>query len=204
MDYYKAVRATANPAEFESRNGNGATVWQMGVTRIARGVHGFSACANPAALFLTKKNYLFDEGVDLVMLVRLIDVFRCDGVHTVGAACTPVRIVPLEEWRSKVAGHMVLTTLAGDVYRLVDGVPHNEPDDTEPAVVLANGTQLFYKHGRLHRERDRPAVISRNLKRWYWNGELHRDGCLPAVLPTNVGRRKGGTSWYCHGKRVMI
>lgn len=209
MDYYKAVRATATPGVYESRNGNGDTLWQMGVTRIARSVHGFSACANPAALFLTKNNYSFVEGTDLVMLVRLIDIFWCDGVRTIGVACTPVRIVPLEEWRRKVAGHTLLATPAGDVYRLVDGVPHNESDDTEPAVRLANGTQLYYKHGRLHRDDDKPAII-RNLstkkwsiKKWYRDGVLHRDGCLPAFIGA-TGKGVVMSKWYCHGKRVEM
>lgn len=66
-----------------------------------------------------------------------------------------------------------------------------------PALFWTNGTQLWYKHGKLHREGDLPAfVTSRGTHMWYKNDKLHRDGKLPAVI-----RADGRREWWKHGKR---
>lgn len=54
----------------------------------------------------------------------------------------------------------------------------------------------YYKHGKLHRENDLPAVEYVNGdKFWYKDGKLHREGGMPAVILSN------GTSYYKDGKR---
>ena len=56
----------------------------------------------------------------------------------------------------------------------------------------------FYKNHRLHRDRDKPAVIySNGTRRYYKNGELHRDEDKPAVIYPN-GRKR----YYKNGKFI--
>jgi len=59
--------------------------------------------------------------------------------------------------------------------------PHSYDDN--PAEIDENGTQKWYKDGKLHRGGDRPALITANgTQEWFKDGELHRDGDLPAVI----------------------
>lgn len=51
-----------------------------------------------------------------------------------------------------------------------------------PAVVYNDGSKEWYKNGILHRDGDKPAVISNGMKVWYKNGQIHRDGDKPAVI----------------------
>ena len=48
-------------------------------------------------------------------------------------------------------------------------------------LVIANGTQRWYKEDKLHRDGDLPAFIGADgTQRWYKEDKLHRDGDLPA------------------------
>jgi hypothetical protein len=52
-----------------------------------------------------------------------------------------------------------------------------------PAIIYSNGTQLWYKNGKRHRDNDMPAVIySNGTQEWYKNGKLHRDNDMPAII----------------------
>ena len=74
-------------------------------------------------------------------------------------------------------------------------VYHNDKD--QPAVIHANGTQLWYQDGQRHREGDKPALISANGDQyWYQHDQLHREGDQPAVIYPN-----GHQEWYQHGQR---
>jgi hypothetical protein len=47
----------------------------------------------------------------------------------------------------------------------------------------------------LHRENDLPAIIRWNgTQEWYKNGKLHRDGDLPAIIGANRFQ-----AWYKNG-----
>ena len=62
-----------------------------------------------------------------------------------------------------------------------------------PAVICANGDQIWYQHGREHRL-DGPAIerVS-GRKEWYVKGKLHRlDG--PAIIDPDIGEE-----WYQDG-----
>lgn len=86
-----------------------------------------------------------------------------------------------------------------------EGQLHREND--LPAVVFANGTQHWFRNGKLHRDskdqkgKTLPAVIAKGNKMWYSNGNLHRDDVngageqLPAVKWAN-----GTKKWYIDGK----
>jgi hypothetical protein len=72
-------------------------------------------------------------------------------------------------------------------------------DGDLPAVVWENGSQRWYKHGKLHRSFDLPAAVwPDGTQWWYHHGECHRDGDLPAVVEPD------GTQfwylWYQHGE----
>ena len=57
------------------------------------------------------------------------------------------------------------------------------------------GISEWYKHGKLHREGDLPAVEgSRGHKEWWVDGRRHREGGNPAVI-----RSTGVCSWYEKG-----
>jgi hypothetical protein len=68
-------------------------------------------------------------------------------------------------------------------------------DNDLPAVIYADGSQIWYQNGKLHRDNDLPAVIWANgTQYWYKNDELHRDNDLPAIVFAN-----GTQYWYQHG-----
>jgi len=68
-------------------------------------------------------------------------------------------------------------------------------DNDLPAIIRANGTQLWYKKGKWHRDNDKPAVIHADgTQEWYKKGQLHRDNDLPAIICAN-----GDQEWYKEG-----
>jgi hypothetical protein len=62
-----------------------------------------------------------------------------------------------------------------------------------------NGSNKYwYKGGKKHRERDKPAMIwSRRSKWWYWNGKLHREGDKPAMIYWD-----GTEEYWENGERI--
>jgi flagellar basal body L-ring protein FlgH len=71
-------------------------------------------------------------------------------------------------------------------------------DGDFPAVVRIDGTQFWYKKGKLHRDGDKPAIIwADGKKEWYKKGKRHRDGGKPAVICTNRI-----SQWWRNGERV--
>jgi len=77
----------------------------------------------------------------------------------------------------------------------LNGLLHSKDD--QPAITYFNSSEkCWYKYGLLHRNGDKPAVISENqYKYWYKDGELHRDGDKPASITPNGYKR-----WYQKGK----
>ena len=83
----------------------------------------------------------------------------------------------------------------GDVEYRLNGKLHNDKD--QPAVIHANGDQFWYQHGQRHREGDQPAVIFANgTQHWYQHGQPHREGDQPAIISAN-----GDQYWYQHDQR---
>ena len=55
----------------------------------------------------------------------------------------------------------------------------------------------WYKHGRIHRENDEPAIIySTGVKMWYKDGKLHRYNNPAVVWPS------GKRAWYYNGEFI--
>jgi hypothetical protein len=79
----------------------------------------------------------------------------------------------------------IMESFPGLVFHRVNG----------PAVIRADGTQEWWRYGRLHRENDEPAVIGANGRQiWYQNGWHHRvDG--PAIVCPS-----GYTAWFRNGR----
>ena len=118
-------------------------------------------------------------------------------------------------------GRLVKEERNGKTY--ANGVLHSFED--KPAEIWDNGTQVWYKKGKIDRNDDLPAVIHADgTQEWYKNGEPHRDGDLPAVISENgiqwwhnygQFRRDGGLPavisengiqiqmWYKYGKRYL-
>ncbi len=42
----------------------------------------------------------------------------------------------------------------------------------EPAITMPDGTRLWYQNGKLHRELEKPAVVSQNEVSFYFDGKL--------------------------------
>jgi hypothetical protein len=67
--------------------------------------------------------------------------------------------------------------------------------DSDQPAIISKGKCIYARDGLFYREEDRPAYESLSLKMWYdVNGLLHRDGDLPAVEDVRESR------WYSHGK----
>jgi len=67
------------------------------------------------------------------------------------------------------------------IWRNKNGQLHRDND--KPAVISDNGTQYWYKEGQLHRDHDKPAVIYANgTQEWYKEGKCHRENDLPSVI----------------------
>lgn len=76
-----------------------------------------------------------------------------------------------------------------------NGKLHRDKD--QPAIVIDIDHREWWKHGNLHRDGDEPAVIhSSGSKEWYKNGNLHRDGDEPAIIHSS-----GTKEYWKHGKR---
>ena len=61
-----------------------------------------------------------------------------------------------------------------------------------------DGTREWYRHGKLHRDGDKPAIEDADGGReWYRDGKRHRDGDKPAVEHPN-----GTREWWVDGKRI--
>ena len=66
-------------------------------------------------------------------------------------------------------------------------------DNDQPAVIDADGTQMWFIHDTPHRDNDQPAVIDADgsqewyikgelsYQEYYINGQLHRDNYQPAT-----------------------
>ena len=103
------------------------------------------------------------------------------------------------------------------------GVLHRDTIDKEtgevnPAVIASYGTKSWYKNGNLHRDDDKPALMTSIMNAWYREGKLHRIG-KPAQINTYTGEERyyqdgllhnesgpaiimgnGDRHWYCKGK----
>jgi hypothetical protein len=77
---------------------------------------------------------------------------------------------------------------------LLDGKLHREHD--RPALISNSGAREWRRYGHLHRDHNRPAYIVGGLLEWYRDGRYHRDNDRPAHINANDGDRV----WYHHGK----
>ena len=77
------------------------------------------------------------------------------------------------------------------------GAQHRDFD--LPAVITTSGHALWFRHGKLHRDGDKPAYISRTKQHWIQDGEFHRENDLPARIEGQPGRQT--LEWYQHGQR---
>lgn len=64
-------------------------------------------------------------------------------------------------------------------------------------VTDSDKTRWHYLSGKVHRDNDKPAVISRDKATmcWFQNDVIHRDNDLPAMVESN-----GYKEWYQKGK----
>ena len=78
--------------------------------------------------------------------------------------------------------------------------------DGAPAVVDDRGLQMWYNHGKLHRDGDMPAITWSDHEgfEWWNDGKRHRDGKEPAVIRHGYSRygKLDTSQWWKHGERV--
>lgn len=200
---FKAVKRTADPRVFASIHGG--TIWRIGHTNLWKGAgapklceDGFHACPNPAAPYVL--NFGYKAGQDPMLEVLLEDSVTFDGVKAVGRKCTPLRIVPMKEWRRLVSVPSVLayTNGKGLEYHTRYGKLHRADD--LPAVLEPTGRRQWWKYGYKHRADDQPAVVVPGYKQeWWMHGRLHRDGNKPAVV-----WHSGTLEWWQNGVRERV
>lgn len=83
-----------------------------------------------------------------------------------------------------------------DFYWHKNGLLHR--DDDKPAVISEHALE-WYQNGVLHRKNDKPAlVLDTGFREWYKNGQLHRDHDRPALI-ANYSRKQ----WYKNGKEYF-
>lgn len=93
----------------------------------------------------------------------------------------------------------------GETYYYKDGFLHRDGD--KPAIVSIGyeGTFLaWYQYDLLHRENDKPATIDsgyEDIYQWYEHGTVHRAGNRPAVIYKCAGETSG-LQWFSHGIKI--
>ena len=81
----------------------------------------------------------------------------------------------------------------GSVIYTHNGVPHRHDG---PAMINADGTQMWFRHGERHRE-DGPAIeYADGSKHWYQNNVLHR------ARGAAIEEPNGTRHWYHHGQVI--
>jgi len=87
-----------------------------------------------------------------------------------------------------------------EYYKIVDGFHVLHRDNDLPATIRPNGSQRWYKDGKLHRDNDLPSVIYPDgTKYWHKDGNLHRDSDLPCII-----RSDGRKEWWKNGIFIEI
>lgn len=83
----------------------------------------------------------------------------------------------------------------GDLIWKKNGKLHRDGD--KPAVISANGSLAWYQNNQLHRDNDKPAYIGRyGSLGWYQNDQMHRL-CGPArIYP------RGTLEWCISGENI--
>jgi hypothetical protein len=69
---------------------------------------------------------------------------------------------------------------------------HREGD--RPAIIWSDGTEIYYKRGKKHRENGPAAIFLDGHEEWYFEGKFHRIG--GPALTTSDGR----TYFYINGE----
>jgi hypothetical protein len=76
--------------------------------------------------------------------------------------------------------------------RHVNGVLHSLSDI---CTTRSNGTKHWYRHGKKHREGDKPALETlHGYLEWWWHGLRHREEDKPAIQ-----QRNGFQEWWRKG-----
>lgn len=84
-------------------------------------------------------------------------------------------------------------TYSNRYYWYRHGLLHRDND--KPAVVWNNGPKEWFHNGSTRCNEDQPAVIfSDGMREWYKHGARHRDRDLPAIIYAD-----GSTAYYKHG-----
>ena len=102
---------------------------------------------------------------------------------------TPTEFRAIQESLKNEAGAAICND-DGLIWRDENGLTHREGD--LPALISYFGTCVWYRHGVLHRDFGRPAVIRSFIKEWHYHGKQFRPDNKPAFINESTGRLE----WY--------
>jgi hypothetical protein len=209
--YYKAVkrvvdavtgkvylRPNMNSEEFDFKVGKTYYLPNADPPRVCE--NGFHACEHPAAILTGPFGYDFH---DVLLEVELHGKLDTDGFKTAGE----IMIVRAEISWKQAFETCGLTWKAPSPDKRqysfdYEGRLHSY--DGEPAASKGDLWQMWYDHGKIHRDDDMPAVIDngkpgcQSYKKWYKHGRLHRCGDLPALVKIKTAG-SSRQEWYVDG-----
>jgi hypothetical protein len=128
-----------------------------------------------------------------IALQYTVNKYPSPSVYTILSLVSCKFIIPTPILQEHYLRKYVAT---GDImYKLTPSNKLHSPMGDLPAVVYADGCQVWCKNGHRHRDGDLPAVIRADGRQeWYKNDQCHRDGDLPAIIYAC-----GGQQWYING-----
>lgn len=88
-------------------------------------------------------------------------------------------------------------------YTTVDGELHSVDD--APAMVYPDGTQWWYRGGKVHRDGAAAILWHNGVEEWFQDGKRHRDDGPAVSLPDEDGithSRRGLKEWWVQGKMI--
>ena len=123
---------------------------------------------------------------------KLINVDeRCGTLNALSRVCL-ITAVHVRERTSELQALLRFKGANGFTYL---GCKLHSFDDV-PALARDDGTQMWFRHGREHRDKDLPAVVwGEGGREWYRDGVQHRDGDRPAIVKAD--EHNNGLSTAC-------
>ena len=164
----------------------------------------YNFCEMPLDLYRFYPQITYDHNV--VRIYTIIKILGCTiyDINTHESKTNKMQIIKilspddlLTEFKDTV-----FNSVCGDIHYLKNGLWHSNnilSGDALPAIIRINGDMEWMVQGKLHRENDMPAIITKNGKYWYFDGMLHRDSDMPAIV---IEIKPGifNEYWYKYGK----
>jgi hypothetical protein len=156
----------------------------------AVGKHGFHACLHPAAILM--RNFGYDKN-DALLQVTLHGEVIMEECQCAASAMTVLKEVSWSD-AFEACGGLQWTDPSTMAAYTFDHEGNLHSWDDIAAVRQRDDSEKWWFHGKLHRDEDKPAWVTRTESRWYNYGKLHRADDKPAIVGTDK------LVWYVHGR----